>query len=60
MYIYIFIYIYIYIYIYILNITCHHMPKYFQVSGKKHPNKHILVLRYTKHHKSVFSYDKGC
>ena len=30
---------------YILNIICHHMPKYFQVSDKKHPNKHILVLR---------------
>ena len=30
---------------YMLNIRCHHMPKYFQVSDKNHPNKHILVLR---------------
>ena len=27
--------------VYILNITCHHMPKYFQVSVEKHPNKHF-------------------
>ena len=44
---------------YILNITCHHMPKYFQVSDEKHLNKHILVLRRVKHHTSVFSYDKS-
>ena len=41
--------------VYILNITCHHMPKYFQVSAEEHPNKHILVLRCAKHHTSVFS-----
>ena len=44
----------------ILNITCHHMRKYFQVSDEKHPNKHILVLRHAKHRTLVFSYDKGC
>ena len=31
--------------VYILNITCHHMPKYFQVSDEKYPNKHIIVLK---------------
>ena len=46
--------------IYILNITCYHMPKYFQISEEKNPNKNILVLRGAKHHTSVFSYDKGC
>ena len=29
--------------VYILNITCHNMSKYFQVSGEKNPNRHILV-----------------
>ena len=43
-----------------LNITCHHMPKYFHVSDEKHPNKHILVLRHEKNSTSVFSCDKGC
>ena len=46
--------------VYILNIACHHMPKYFQVSDEKYPNKYILVLRRVKHHTSVFSYDKSC
>ena len=46
--------------VYILNVTCHHMPKYFRVSDEKHPNKHILVLRRAKHHSSIFSNDKGC
>ena len=46
--------------VYIFNITCHHMPKYFQVSDEKHPNKHILVLRHAKHDTSSFAYDKGC
>ena len=46
--------------VYILNVTCHHMPKYFRVSNEKHPNKHILVLRRAKHHTSIFSNDKGC
>ena len=45
---------------YILNITYRHMPKYFQVSDKKNPNKHILVLRGAKQHTWVFSYDKDC
>ena len=34
--------------VYVLNITCYHMPKYFQVSEEKNPNKHILVLRWCK------------
>ena len=48
--------------VYILHITCHYMPKYFQVSRRdeKHPNKHILVLRHAKHHTSVFLCDKDC
>ena len=29
--------------------TFYHMPKYFQVSDKKNPNKHILVFRHAKH-----------
>ena len=40
--------------------TCHHMPKYCQVSDEKHPNKHMLVLRREKHPTLVFSYDKSC
>ena len=46
--------------VYILNITCHHMPKSFQVNVEKHPNKHNVVLRHAKYHTSVYSYDKGC
>ena len=46
--------------VYILNITCHHTPKYVQVSDKKHPNKHILVPRRAKHHTLTFSCDKDC
>ena len=45
--------------VYISNITCHHLPKYFQVIEEKHLTK-VLVLRREKHHKSVFSFDKGC
>ena len=45
--------------VYILNVTCHHMPKYFQVSDENHPNKHILVLRHAKHHTLAFSHDEG-
>ena len=33
--------------VYISNITCHNMSKYFQVSGEKNPNKHILVQNTT-------------
>ena len=40
--------------LYVLNITCHRMPKYFQVSDKKRANKYISVLRRAKHHTSVF------
>ena len=40
--------------VHMLNITCHHMPKYFQVSEENHPKKHILVLIQAKH-TSVFS-----
>ena len=43
--------------VYMLNITCHHMPKYFQVSEENHPKKHILVLIQAKH-TSVFSEKK--
>ena len=39
--------------VYILNITCHHMPKYYQVSNEKHTNKHVLVLRHARHHTSA-------
>ena len=27
--------------VYILDITCHHISIYFQVSAEKHPNKHF-------------------
>ena len=30
--------------VYILNITCCHMPKYFQVSVENHPNKQFYCL----------------
>ena len=43
----------------LMKITYLHMPKQFQVSVEKHPNKHILVLRNEKHNSSVLSYDKG-
>ena len=40
--------------VYILNMTCHHMPKYFLVSDENYPNKDILVPRHAKDHTSVF------
>ena len=36
--------LYVLINAYILNITCHHMPKYFQVSVGKYPNKQLQWL----------------
>ena len=41
----------------ILYITCHYMPKYFQVNDRKHSNKHVLALRRAKYQTSVFSHD---
>ena len=32
----------------------YYMPKYFQINDEKHPNKHILVFKRSKHHTSFF------